>query len=70
MKVDKARAIALRESGRSYASIAMILKCSEAWCKLYLKDVVKGEREEPDAEVVRQKIIEIMEEAMTKIREL
>lgn len=68
--IDKERAIALRQAGRSYTDIALILKCSESWCKLYLKDVVRGKREEPDAEVVRQKIIEIMEEAITKIREI
>lgn len=68
--VDKARAIELRQGGRSYSEIAAILKCSEAWCKLYLKDVVKGERVINDAEVVRQRYIEIMEEALMKIREI
>lgn len=68
--VDKVRGIALRESGMSYAEIATTLGCSVAWCRLYLKGVDKGIREQPDGEIIRQKIIAIVEEALMKIREI
>lgn len=41
-KVDKGKAIELKEQGRTYAEIAEELGCSVDWCKRNLKEVVKN----------------------------
>lgn len=41
-KVDKGKAIELKEQGKTYAEIAEELGCSVVWCKKNLKEVVKN----------------------------
>lgn len=41
-KVDKEKAVALKEQGKTYTEIAAELGCSVDWCKRNLKEVVKN----------------------------
>jgi hypothetical protein len=40
-KVDKAKAIELRNQGKTYLQITEILGCSMSWCKQTLKEFKK-----------------------------
>ena len=41
-KIDKEKAVALKEQGKTYIEIATELGCSVDWCKRNLKEVVKN----------------------------
>lgn len=41
-KIDKEKAVALKEEGKTYIEIAAELGCSVDWCKRNLKEVVKN----------------------------
>lgn len=43
-KVDKAKAVELKQQGLTYKQIAEALGCSEVWCKKNLKAVVKDKQ--------------------------
>lgn len=66
--VDRVKAIVLREQGFQYSEIAKQLGCSETWCKKNLKDVIKGENLETDGKAERLRAIDILEEALMKLR--
>ena len=42
VKIDKVKAVELKEQGKTYAEIAEELGCSVDWCKKNLKEVVKN----------------------------
>lgn len=66
--VDKVEAINLRTQGLQYSEIAQQLGCSEAWCKINLKGVEKGVREQTDGTAERLRAIGILEKALQELR--
>lgn len=70
--VNKQLAIDLRQRGLTYEEIADQLGCSFAWCAKNLPKIQKGELkiERVVVDGTKQSAIEILEDALKKVREL
>lgn len=53
--IDKQRAIALKEAGKTNKEVAEILGCSEGWCRKYLKGIKRKDIEPEDFKELQQK---------------
>lgn len=67
-KFSVEEATVLREQGHSNESIASVMGCSVHWCVKNLKGVKRGAGSSVDG--TKLKAIEILEEALEKVRSL
>jgi hypothetical protein len=68
--VDKIKAVNMRKMGMSYKDISIAAGCSESWCKQNLKDVRQEYSISDEQLAVKNQAIEILEEALAKLRSL
>ena len=68
--VDKIKATNMRKMGMSYKDISIAAGCSESWCKQNLRDVKQEYSISDDQLAVKNQAIEILEEALAKMRSL
>lgn len=68
--VDKSMAVSMRKMGMIYKDIAISLGCSHSWCKRNLKGVTQEYSVGNEQLDVKKQAIEILEEALMKIRSL
>lgn len=66
--IDKVEAARLRSEGHMYSSIAAQMGCSVAWCKSQLRDVPKGKMVISDGSDTKLAAIQILEDALVKLR--
>lgn len=66
--IDKSKAVALRLQGHTYKDIAIIVGCSEAWCKKELKGVLTNKGSYRDS--TKTQAITILEDALEKLRNI
>lgn len=67
-KINKQRAVELRQQGMSYKNIALELGCSVPWCAKELGNIEKGNGCAIDG--TKLQAIAILEEALARVRAL